>query len=183
MKRIQWTGNPDLEDVDDRAKGDDGPVTEGEAAFLEGLAKALRPNLIAEVGTGWGRSLKAFTEAQEWLYELGITCEVYTCDTSLECVDDAKDGYYAACVVHGNAESLSHALSGRKIDLLFIDGLHTGEQALADLNTLKPHLSKNAVVLFHDLNIPDAYADLKEAISAIGVMVLPTAKGIGILRR
>lgn len=49
-------------------------------------------------------------------------------------------------------------LQNNKIDLAFIDGLHTFEQSLKDtLNTLK-HLNENGVIVLHDCNPLDELA-------------------------
>ena len=37
-----------------------------------------------------------------------------------------------------------------KVDVCFIDGLHTAEQALRDFNNVRQHLSDKGIVVFHD---------------------------------
>jgi hypothetical protein len=43
-------------------------------------------------------------------------------------------------------------LAKKKIDVAFIDGLHTYEQSLTDFNNCLKYLAPNGVILFHDCN-------------------------------
>jgi predicted O-methyltransferase YrrM len=43
-----------------------------------------------------------------------------------------------------------HFVSMSGVDLLFVDGYHTAEQARFDHEAFEPLLTKNAIVLFHD---------------------------------
>jgi hypothetical protein len=43
-------------------------------------------------------------------------------------------------------------LKDRKIDVAFIDGLHTYEQVLKDFDNCRQNLSPNGVIMFHDCN-------------------------------
>lgn len=46
--------------------------------------------------------------------------------------------------------SQTDLLNAFKIDVCFIDGMHTAEQALKDFNNVKKHMSRRGVVIFHD---------------------------------
>lgn len=46
---------------------------------------------------------------------------------------------------------LSNALSGRSVDLLFIDGDHTYEGARRDFEDYSPYVSEGGVIAFHDI--------------------------------
>ncbi len=50
-----------------------------------------------------------------------------------------------------HAESL---FKDKKIDLAFIDGLHTYEQTLIDVDNTLPHLKENGIIILHDCNPP-----------------------------
>src|SRR5277367_6369165 len=49
-------------------------------------------------------------------------------------------------------EQAAGILSRNKIDVAFIDGLHTYAQSLKDFLNCALHLSSNGVILFHDCN-------------------------------
>jgi len=52
-----------------------------------------------------------------------------------------------------------------EVDILFVDGLHTKEQAKFDHQTFEPLLNENGIVLFHDsiqTHLSDIYGDDKK---------------------
>ncbi|MGH2950577.1 MAG: class I SAM-dependent methyltransferase [Solirubrobacterales bacterium] len=52
--------------------------------------------------------------------------------------------------------------SGPEFDVVFIDGEHTHEQALRDVENALAHLSADGVVLVHDCNPPNAASALRD---------------------
>ncbi len=64
-------------------------------------------------------------------------------------------------------EEYKDILGDKKLDVVFIDGLHTYEQSLKDvLNSLK-HLNKNGVIIMHDCNPQTAAAAHKNKQEAV----------------
>lgn len=55
-------------------------------------------------------------------------------------------------------ELIQHSAIQPRWDLIFIDGMHTYEQALRDINNALRHLNPNGSIVVHDLNPPDADA-------------------------
>lgn len=94
---------------------------------------------------------------------------------------------------------------GETFDVVFVDGLHTHEQSLRDVENALRHLSPEGVVLVHDCNPADATAGgpdpgatgdagwngevwrtivrLRATRSDLDVSVLDTDFGVGVVRR
>jgi predicted nucleic acid-binding Zn-ribbon protein len=133
--------------------------------FAFWLVEALRPRTVVELGTHYGVSYFAFCQAVE---RLGLPTSCYAVDTWK---GDEHSGFYSEevfrLVREHNAtkyssfsslirstfdEALHHFLDG-SIDILHIDGHHTEESVSRDFESWQPKLSKQAVVLFHDINV------------------------------
>jgi len=72
----------------------------------------------------------------------------------------------------------------RRIDLALVDGHHTSEQIVAEYRAIRPFLTPNAIVLFHDVQ----YTGLQSGFDLIveesgwqGTMLHATPSGIGFL--
>jgi len=155
-----------------------GAVTEEEAAFLYGLALALRPTCIAEVGTGWLRSLRAFCGAAAWLRNhLDWPCAVWSCDIKKDAVTRAQKELPLAHVVCGDSIALAKAMCPAP-QLIFIDGEHHEERPRKDYEALKAVADEKAVFVFHDTGI---ILSVREYAEGLGAICLPTPRGMGIL--
>ena len=97
------------------------------------------------------------------------------------------------------------ASTGETFDVVFVDGLHTFEQSLRDVENALEHLGPDGVVLVHDCNPADAVAGgpdpeatgtegwngevwktivhLRATRSDLDVSVLDTDFGVGVVRR
>lgn len=94
----------------------------------------------------------------------------------------------------------------RQFDLVFVDGLHTGDQVRRDIENALAHLSPDGFVLAHDLNPPTAfharevyevdgkfppwngtswqgYAQLRRTRDDLEMCVVDTDWGVGVIRR
>lgn len=154
-------------------------VAEEEAEFLRGLAIALRPRCIAEVGTGTARSLRAFSEAAAYLAAyLDWPCAVWSCDVNSQACAIGRILCPSARVIHGDSPALARAISPAP-DLVFIDGEHTEAMVRADFAAMKAVASEHAVYLFHDTR--PGFRRMREVAAGLGAIALPTAHGISIL--
>jgi hypothetical protein len=130
--------------------------------FAMWLVSADRPRTVVELGTQHGYSLFAFCQAaRDW----GTQTQVFGVDTW---IGDEHAGYYGPQVY---ATAFDHArrtypesahllrmtfdearerFEPGSIDLLHIDGLHTYDAAMHDLQTWLPAMSERGVVIMHD---------------------------------
>lgn len=168
---VQYNSRPALEE-------NQGTVTEEEAAFLYGLAIALRPRCIAEIGTGWMRSLRAFCEAKRWLWEhLNWNCRVFSCDIKPDIANRASRDYPDAHVLCCDRLLLAKEIHPAP-ELIFIDGDHKSRAVQRDYEAMDKVAEPGAVFVFHDSSL---IPDVAEAAAELGACTLPTARGMGIL--
>jgi predicted O-methyltransferase YrrM len=67
----------------------------------------------------------------------------------------ARIGSRAIAVARTVEDSLDETLAGRRIDLCFIDAIHTGEFVRAQLALLLPHMTPGALILLDDITFSD----------------------------
>ena len=157
-----------------------GTITEEEAAFLYGLALTVRPRCIAEVGTGWRRSLRAFVQAADQLKaQFSWDCRVWSCDTDKGRYDAAREACGGANLVHGDSSALADIVQPAP-ELVFIDGDHTEKAIERDFFELRDIAAPGCVFVFHDTALvfnaaPAAFA------KKIGAILLPTPRGMALL--
>ena len=172
MKRQHYKGRPSRE-IGSCS------VTEEEAALLYGLAVALRPRCIAEVGTGPGRSLRAFVEAIDYLRsELGWACELWTCDTDECMLRPVQEKYPKIHVVLGDSRDLASQVRPAP-ELVFIDASHDYAGVTSDFQRMVSVAAPGALLVFHDLGV---LQDVRHAADDIGCFHIPTPRGIGLWR-
>ncbi|MDD8018521.1 MAG: class I SAM-dependent methyltransferase [Bacteroidota bacterium] len=125
------------------------------ALLLFKLIRTLKPNTCLELGTCLGIS-GMYQAAALMLNGKGtlVTMEGAESYASIAKKNFSESGYKNAEVVVGRFRDTLDATLNRmpSIDYAFIDGHHDGNATIGYFNTLSPHLSKNAVVLFDDIH-------------------------------
>jgi hypothetical protein len=133
--------------------------------FAFWIVEAMRPATFVELGTQSGNSYASFAQAVQML---GLSTACYSIDTW---EGDSQTGFYREDVFkewaayHDHhfssfsrlirstfSEAAGHFPDG-SIDLLHSDGCHTYDAATADLEIWRPKLSRNGVILIHDINV------------------------------
>ena len=136
----------------------------GHAPFARWLTRSLRPNTFVELGTHFGYSYFTFCHA---IQDLGIDAKAFAVD---HWVGDSQAGEYQEQVfsevdayndtyfkdfsklLRMDFDDALNIIPNASVDLLHIDGLHTYEAVKHDFLSWLPKLSKDAVVLFHDID-------------------------------
>ena len=133
--------------------------------FAFWLIATLKPKRVVELGTHRGVSYFAMCQAIKYF---NIQADAFAVDTWK---GDEHAGFYDEDVykkvnAHNGQQYASFSrlvrsdfneavtyFEDQSIDLLHIDGLHTYEAVKNDFETWLPKLSKNAIVIFHDINV------------------------------
>lgn len=117
----------------------------GEGQLLYGFVRALKPEIILEIGTSYGGST----------LHLAAGCKdndfgrVYTVEIDLYRQSQAK--YYVELAgVESWVEFYNSIPDLPQIDFAFLDAGHTQKEVAQYLIDIKDKLSKNALVLVHD---------------------------------
>lgn len=140
--------------VSEAATWSQGPV---EARFLFHLVRTLKPDHVIEMGTCVGISGSYVASAMD----LNGKGHLWTLEGSPETAKIAKATFAELGVTNRITltlgpfrDTLAPVSADRKIDLAFIDGHHEGPATLRYFETIKPRLSKGAVVWFDDIDWP-----------------------------
>lgn len=169
-------------EYDDRLvqEEDCGAISEHDAALLVGLVLAIRPRVIAEVGTGWFRSIGAFHEGAMALKAMtGQDVEIWSCDIRSSVVEKAIASFPAAHVVCGTSQDMLRAMASLQPELIFIDGDHEIPGVKVDVEVMLRSATDDAVLVFHDTQC--RRDSCGKVCSALGGVCLRTGRGIGIV--
>ena len=133
------------------------------APFAFWLVDAIRPKVIAELGTHNGFSYFVFCES---VARLGLPTRTFALDTW---EGDEQAGFYGADVyesvstinetdysafstlLRGYFDDSLDSIADGSIDLLHIDGRHGYDDVRHDFEAWRPKLSDRGVVIFHDI--------------------------------
>lgn len=168
MKLIDFGGLKDELALDD-----------GEGEFLYGLVRAIKPQVCLEIGTHNGYSTNYIIQA---LKENGAG-HLWTTDPVNYGAADRILFEDRVLVDFLYLKGCDTKLTG-KIDFAFIDGFHTIDDVVPEIQNLLPQLNENAVVVFHDAQ--NEKSNLKEGVNAaikkMGLITtwLPTKYGLQI---
>ena len=129
---------------------------------LYGLCRAIRPNVVVEIGSARGRSTCALALACRQNgrgivhaidpHQVNSWTDCGNQDETYEFLRDRLRTYELEpyCrVVRATSEEAGRSWT-EPIDLLFIDGDHTYEGVKRDFAIFKPWLSRDSLVVFHD---------------------------------
>jgi len=129
------------------------------------LIARLKPQTVVELGTHYGVSFFAFCQATK---HFGTGSFIYAVDTwsGDEHAGKYSDEIYSQVLSHQRIhyhqissllrqtfDEAAEYFEDKTIDLLHIDGLHTYQAVRHDHETWMPKLSKDATILFHDINV------------------------------
>jgi len=112
-------------------------------AYLRRFHEALRPGVYLEIGVDAGRTLSLARPPTKAIGVDPTAREGHAFDAETRLFPLESDVFFAS----GAADS---ELSGRPVDIAFVDGLHLFEQALRDFIHVERRCAPDSVVLFHD---------------------------------
>ena len=171
----------------------------GHLPFARDLVASLRPRLLVELGTHYGKSYFGFCQS---VAEAGYPCTCYAVDTW---AGDSHSLAYGeevyTSVQRYNSEryeSFSHLLrstfdgalssfSEASIDLLQIDGIHTYDAVRHDFDTWYPKVAPGGIVLLHDTG--ERHADFRfrrlweELAREHDAFEFTHSRGLGVIRK
>lgn len=138
VSRPSAWGGPCFSPVDDSSGG----VAPGEAQFLYGLVRALRPAVVLEVGTSYGWSGLHLADG----LRANGQGRLHTVEVNAERQAAARANFD----IHDLSEwvEFHHTIPAlERVDLAFLDALHTTEDVRAYLAALPPRVG---LVAIHD---------------------------------
>jgi hypothetical protein len=159
-----------------------------ELAVMEFLSKIWSPERVFCIGTAFGWSTVAlrlcFPHAQLAGVDAGIEGDDNLAGIRL--TNDMLSGIGGE-ILHGySPQAVPAAVEGKldgKINLAFIDGLHTPQQQELDFRAVQPYLDRDHVVLFHDVrfcNMIDGFNLIGREFPGRAHLLDRTTSGIGI---
>lgn len=125
----------------------------------------IAPKVICEIGTAHGASLAAWTEVCGPDISIAIDPEdIPRTPEQQASFDRLAEKYSFWRIPYYTREAraqiaLIHALKGRKIDFLFIDGAHGFDDVKHDYYAFFKYMAPNGVVGFHDIAYTEGLVD------------------------
>lgn len=135
--------------------------------FLSGIIKLIQPKKILEVGVAEGGTTAVIVKSLEIL---GLNCDMFSVDLNEQFYRDKnlETGYIYK--KQKTPENVNHTflfgktIAGRLekirggIDLVILDTTHSIPGEILDFLSVLPFLSKNGMVVLHDVNLNYSYA-------------------------
>jgi cephalosporin hydroxylase len=141
-------------------------MCDADRIMLYALVRGLRPSRVLEIGARWGggaRIISAALEDSGFGNAIGIDPEPQAFRPN------SRDLFGRYELLSGfSPAAIPEAVSrlGGKIDLAFIDAMHTHDHVYADFNGVIPHMADGGHVLLHDtfhVGINQAVEEILEA--------------------
>jgi predicted O-methyltransferase YrrM len=141
-------------------------VTEQIGMELQRLCWTLCPRVVVEAGTGFGVS--GWNLLHGLAAGLPRPCgHLYTFEANPEWAREARERLQSAnasgftLIVGRFEDELATAIGDQRIDLAFLDAMHTDEAVLAQWDAVMRHASPGLVVAVDDIAaVPGAWAEL-----------------------
>jgi FkbM family methyltransferase len=144
-----------------------------EPAILRYLAHQLPPNpVVINIGAGVGTSGLAFMEARDDLQL--VTVDIQDAATPFGGLENERGVFDRAGLgsdprhtqMLGDSADIGRRWPGAPVDMVFVDGDHTTEGVLRDIDAWLPHIRPGGIMAFHDVGERWWYGYVGKAIDA-----------------
>lgn len=172
----------------------------GHIFFAYDLVCNLKPKMIVELGTYRGTSFFSFCQAVK---DRHLSTKLFAIDSwegedhtgmygndILKEVKNIVNNYYRKInikLLKTYFDTAVNKFKDNQIDILHIDGLHTYEAVRHDYETWQGKVSKNGIILFHDINVQErgfgVYAFWKELKKSKNTIEFHHSQGLGVIVR
>ncbi len=148
------------------------------AALLWGVAVALRPEVIVEIGVRKGNSTTVLAHAARTVGGRLFSVDIHECPLAERRV--AQLGLEAEFSWEGR--DAAGRFADGAIDLLFLDGDHSHAGVEADLAAWGPKIRRGGMVIAHDAERPGVAEPLRQS-GWPAVFLAPGRPGLALLQR
>jgi hypothetical protein len=132
-----------------------------ERLLLYSLVSGLRPTAAVEIGTAEGGAAMIICAAMDAVDRGKLVCVDPAPKVTPN--DRTKMSHRVSFLESASPEAIAeaHRLLGAFFDFVFVDGNHTYDGVLCDINALVPFLHEDSYLLFHDVH----YFEVQDAIN------------------
>jgi len=152
-------GNTKMEAFDFGNAVDELAMAKEEGEFIYGLVRAIKPENCLEIGTHKGFSTRHIVQALKDNGKGHLTTTDPFEYGAKDLIPFEDRQYVDFKSLMGKDIKLEN-----KIDFAYVDGLHTIDDVVPEIENLLPQLAENAVVVFHDAQNEES--NLKEGVNA-----------------
>ncbi|PYE87936.1 class I SAM-dependent methyltransferase [Bacillus sp. 196mf] len=137
----------------------------GHLHFAYDLIRFVKPKVFVELGTHYGASFFSFCQGvkDETIDTKCFAIDTWTGDLHtgpygeevFDIVNRISTNYYKdiSILIRSTFDGAIHMFEDETIDILHIDGCHMYEAVTHDFEMWLPKISKNGIVLFHDISV------------------------------